>query len=107
MVQSRTNSVSSGVDRHASATSSYVSPLPERREEEAAVCVVGSGPAAYTAGYYAARAMLKVIIFEGYLANGLAAGGQINLTDHVENFPGFPEPVTGPELAEKLRCAIS
>ena len=71
--------------------------------EDIAVCIIGSGPAAYTAALYAARAMLRVVVFEGYMAGGTASGGQIATTDSVENFPGFPEPVAGIDLAERMR----
>ena len=57
------------------------------------IIVVGSGPAAYTAAIYSARADLNPLII-----GGMATGGQLMLTSEVENYPGFPEPVLGPEL---------
>ena len=62
------------------------------------VIIIGSGPAGYTAGLYTARAMLEPLMFAGYMS-----GGQLMLTSDVENFPGYPDGVTGPEMMVHLR----
>ena len=62
------------------------------------VIIIGSGPAGYTAGLYSARAMMKPMMFAGYMS-----GGQLMLTSDIENFPGYPKGIGGPEMMIDLR----
>lgn len=67
------------------------------------VIIIGSGPAGHTAAIYAARANLKPLMFEGFMAWGVAAGGQLTTTTIIENFPGWPEWVDGTDLMNRMR----
>jgi len=69
--------------------------------DEKKIIIIGSGPAAYTAAIYSARANLSPIVFEGFMSGPI--GGQLMTTTEIENFPGFPGGILGPKLMENMR----
>ena len=87
----RTEPTRTAITMSTSATSDH---------ELYSVAIIGSGPAAHSAAVYAARAGLKPIMFEGFLANGIAAGGQLTTTTDIENYLGFPDGISGMDLTD-------
>ncbi len=75
--------------------------MSERKRET--LVIIGSGPAAWTAAVYAARANLEPVVYEGEPSREMIPGGQLMWTTDIENFPGFPEGVGGQELMDRMK----
>src|SRR5688572_18925800 len=75
--------------------------MSDRAKER--LVIIGSGPAAWTAAIYAARANLDPLVYEGAGSRTMIPGGQLMFTTDIENYPGFPEAVSGPEMMAAFR----
>jgi thioredoxin reductase (NADPH) len=89
------------------STPAAAGPSPQNRTSGGSrpenLVIVGSGPAGYTAAIYAARANLSPLLITGFQEGGIP-GGQLMTTTHVENFPGFPDGILGPDLMDRLKA---